>query len=69
VRVRVNTKRGVRVRGRLKRGNIANAICCGIMTLSLEHDGRTLFCRCARSNGIIGWSARTIFDSLPGGEG
>ncbi len=39
------------------------------MALSLEHDGRTLFCRCARSNGIIGGSVRTIFDSLTGGGG
>ena len=55
-RVRMNAERGVRVRVSLKsvRGNITNAICCGIMPLSLEHDGRTLLCRCARSNGIIG---------------
>jgi hypothetical protein len=66
-RVGVKAKRGLRVRVTLKgcgRGNIANAICCGMMPLSLEHDGRILIFRCARSFGIIGGSAEIIFDSL-----
>ncbi len=34
----------------LREGNIANARCWGINPLSLEHEGRTQFCWCARSN-------------------
>jgi hypothetical protein len=34
------------------------------MPLSLEHEGCTQVCRCARSYGIIGVCVRTIFDNL-----
>jgi hypothetical protein len=59
---------GMRVRRLmgLREGNIANASCWGINPLSLEHDGRTPFYRCTRSNGIIGGKVMLIFDSLTG---
>jgi hypothetical protein len=53
----------------LREDNVANARCWGITPLSLEHEGRTQFCRCTRSFGIIGWKCRLIFDSLAVGRG
>ena len=60
-------KLGVRKVKGLRGGKNANAWSLRIKPLSLEHDEHTLFCRCARSNGIIGGSVRTIFDRLTGG--
>ncbi len=48
----------------LRVGNIANAMCWGINSISLEHEGRSSIFYCARSVGIIGGTGRTIFDSL-----
>ena len=48
----------------LRGGKNANALSLRIKPLSLEHEGRTQFCRCARSCGIIGGSVRPISDSL-----
>ena len=62
---------GIRV-GRvmgLRGGKNANALSLRIKPLSLEHEGRTQFCRCARSCGIIGGSGRPISDSLAVGGG
>jgi hypothetical protein len=62
---------GLRVKGLmgLREGNIANARCWEIKPLSLEHEGHTQLCRCARSFGIIGGKRRPIFDSLAVGGG
>ena len=54
---------GRRVMG-LRGGKNANALSLRIKPLSLEHEGRTQFYRCARSCGIIGGSGRPISDSL-----
>ena len=59
---------GRRVMG-LRGGKNANALSLRIKPLSLEHEGRTQFYRCARSYGIIGGGVRTIFDSLAVGGG
>ena len=53
----------------LRGGKNANALSLRIKPLSLEHQGRTQFYRCVRSNGIIGGGGRTIFDSLAVGGG
>jgi hypothetical protein len=53
----------------LRGGKNANALSLRIKSLSLEHEGRTLFYRRARSCGIIGGSRGTIFDSLAVGGG
>ena len=53
----------------LRGGKNANALSLRIKPLSLEHEGRTQFCRCARSCGIIGGSGRPISDSLAVGGG
>ena len=53
----------------LRGGKNANALSLRIKPLSLEHEGRTQFYRCARSYGIIGGGVRTIFDSLAVGGG
>ena len=64
---------GLRLGGRrvmgLRGGKNANALSLRIKPLSLEHEGRTRFYRCARSCGIIGGGVRPIFDSLAGGGG
>ena len=52
----------------LREGNVANARCWGINSLSLKQEGRT-HCWCARSLSIIGGKCRSIFDSLAVGEG
>ena len=59
-RQRVRVGRVMGLRG----GKNANALSLRIKPLSLEHEGRTQFCRCARSCGIIGGSGRPISDSL-----
>lgn len=59
---------GRRVMG-LRGGKNANALSLRIYPLSLEHEGRSLIFRCARSCGIIGGSRGTIFDSLAVGGG
>ncbi len=53
----------------LRKGNIANLMCCGINPLSLEHEERSSVFYCARSFGIMGGTGRTIFDSLAIGGG
>ena len=57
-------KLGVRKVKGLRGGKNANAWSLRIKPLSLEHQGRTQFYRCVRSNGIIGGGGGTIFDSL-----
>ncbi len=64
-------KLGVRKVKGLREGKNANAWSLRIKPPSLEHQGRTQFYRCVRSNGIIGGGGGTIFDSLAvvgGGE-
>ncbi len=56
--MRVRRVMGLRV------GKSTNAFNLRIHPLSLEHQGRTQFYRCARSYGIIEGSGRPISDSL-----